>query len=71
MDLLEELAELIPREDPLARFTGVMENPLYGCVRHVLDVRQRLHFSRRGYWTENSADHCVAAAVEWSMKSSF
>ena len=70
MDLLEELHELIPREDPLASFTGMAENPLYGCFRQVRDVRERLQFSRRGYWTEHSADHCIAAAVPWPMKSS-
>ena len=70
MDLLEELAELIPREDPLASFTGVVENPLYGCFRQVRDVRQRFQFSRRGFWTEHSADHCICAAVQWPMKSS-
>ena len=71
MDLLEELAELIPQEDPLASFTGMVENPLYGCFRQVKDVRQRLQFARRGFWTEHSADHCICAAVPWPMKSSY
>ncbi len=67
MDLLEGLTETIPREDPLAFFTGVAENPLYGCIRQVRDVRLRLHFARGGFWTESSADHCIAAAVTWPM----
>jgi hypothetical protein len=71
MDLLEELSETIPREDPVAFFTGVAENPLFGCIRQVLDVRRRFQFSRNGFWTENNADHCIAAAVPWSMKSSW
>ena len=71
MDLLEELAAIIPSEDPLAFFTGMVENPLYGCIRQVLDVRRRFQFSRDGFWTESSADHCIAAAVNWPMKSSW
>ena len=71
MDLLEELADTIPREDPLAFFTGVAENPLFGCIRQVLDVRRRFQFARDGHWTESSADHCIAAAVAWPMKSSW
>jgi hypothetical protein len=40
-------------------------------LRQVRDVRQRLQFSRGGVWTENSADHCLAAAANRPMKSSF
>jgi hypothetical protein len=71
MDLCEELADVIPREDPEAFFTGIMENPCFGCIRNVRDVRDRLQFGRRGTWRECRADHCLLSAVAWSNKPSF
>jgi hypothetical protein len=71
MDLCEELAETIPREDPDALFTGIVENPYFGAIQQVRDMRLRLQFSRRGLWRVCRVDHCMVAAVTWPNKPTF
>ncbi len=71
MDLCEELVETIPREDPDALFTGIVENPYFWCIQQVRDMRVRLQFSRRGLWRVCRADHCMVAAMERPNKPTF
>jgi hypothetical protein len=71
MDLCEELAEVIPSEDPEALFTGIVENPYFGCIQQVRDMRDRLQFSRRGLWRVCRVDHCMVSAIPWSNKPTF